>query len=52
LDHWTPPAAPVHLIFPENRLMAPKLRAFVDFAAPRLKQALDEARLPAQSIEI
>jgi DNA-binding transcriptional LysR family regulator len=43
LDAWTPAAAPVHLVFPQNRMMAPKLRAFVDFATPRLKQALKVA---------
>jgi DNA-binding transcriptional LysR family regulator len=46
LDEWTPAAAPVHLVYPPGRLMAPKLRAFVDFAAPRLREALDKAALP------
>ena len=41
LDEWTPPAVPVNLVFPQSRLLAPKLRVFVDFAAPRLKRALD-----------
>ena len=49
LDAWTPPAVPVHLVFPQNRLMAPKLRAFVDFATPRLRQALEDAKLPGHS---
>lgn len=31
------PALPVHLITPEGRLSVPKVRAFVDFAVPRLK---------------
>ncbi len=31
-------ALPVHLIMPEGRLPVPKVRAFVDFAVPRLKQ--------------
>lgn len=48
LDEWTPAAAPVHLVYPQGRLMAPKLRAFVDFAAPRLREALDKAALPSQ----
>lgn len=48
LDDWTPAAAPVHLVYPQGRLMAPKLRAFVDFAAPRLRDALDRAALPTQ----
>ncbi|WP_224367809.1 LysR family transcriptional regulator [Hyalangium versicolor] len=29
--------SPVHLLTPEGRLSVPKVRAFVDFAAPRLK---------------
>ena len=40
-DEWTPPAVPVHLVFPQSRLLAPKLRVFVDFVAPRLKLSLD-----------
>lgn len=40
LDEYALPAVPVHLVHPENRLIQPKLRAFVDFAAPRLKDAL------------
>lgn len=37
-----PPAAalPVHLLTPEGRLSVPKVRAFVDFAVPRLKAEL------------
>lgn len=31
---------PVNLVYPQSRLVAPKVRAFVDFAAPRLKHAL------------
>ncbi len=27
---------PVHLVFPSARLMAPRVRAFLDFAVPRL----------------
>jgi DNA-binding transcriptional LysR family regulator len=32
-----PPAVPLHLISPQGRLAVPKVRAFVDFAVPRLK---------------
>jgi DNA-binding transcriptional LysR family regulator len=39
------PPRPVHLVTPEGRLAVPKVRAFVDFAAPRLKVAF--ARLNA-----
>jgi DNA-binding transcriptional LysR family regulator len=46
LKDVTPPPVPVHLVFPQTRLLAPKLRAFVDFAAPRLKQLLDDLELP------
>jgi DNA-binding transcriptional LysR family regulator len=31
------PALPVHIVTPEGRLSVPKVRAFVDFAVPRLK---------------
>lgn len=41
LDTFTPPPQPVHLVYPHARLVAPKIRAFIDFAAPRLKTALD-----------
>ncbi|MGH6933702.1 MAG: LysR family transcriptional regulator [Dongiaceae bacterium] len=43
--HGTPPV-PVHLVYPESRLVAPKLRAFVDHAAPRLRAALRALALP------
>jgi DNA-binding transcriptional LysR family regulator len=32
---------PVHLLYPSGPHPAPKLRAFVDFAAPRLRQSTD-----------
>jgi len=41
LEDLEPPAAPVSLVHAGGRLLALKLRAFLDFAAPRLK-----ARLP------
>ncbi len=41
LTDVTPPAVPVHLVYPQSRFLAPKLRAFTDFVAPRLKRALD-----------
>jgi DNA-binding transcriptional LysR family regulator len=33
------PALPVHLVTPQGRLAVPKVRAFVDFAVPRLRPA-------------
>ena len=37
LAHDEHSAVPVHLISPQGRLAVPKVRAFVDFAVPRLK---------------
>lgn len=36
-DH-EPPPIPVQFVFPSARLMAPRLRAFLDFTAPRLSR--------------
>ena len=41
LQDFQPPPQPVSLVYSPNRFMPAKLRAFLDFAAPRLK-----ARLP------
>lgn len=35
-------ASPVHVLYPGGRHPPPKLRAFVDFAVPRLRHRLDE----------
>jgi DNA-binding transcriptional LysR family regulator len=42
-----PTAMPVHLIAPQGRMSVPKVRAFVDFAAPRLRAEF--ARLSAEA---
>lgn len=47
LDSFTPAPVPVHLVYPQSRLVSSKLRAFVDFAAPRLRATLDRLSLPA-----
>ena len=47
LDDFTPPPVPVHLVYPQSRLVSSKLRAFIDFAAPRLHATLDSLSLPA-----
>lgn len=44
LDAFRPEPLPVSLIYPAARMIAPKTRAFIDFAAPRLKDYL--SRLP------
>ena len=43
LDEYTLPPVPVQIVYQESRLMPAKLRAFIDFAAPRLSHALAEA---------
>ncbi len=40
LRAFEPPELPVHLVHSEARLVPPKLRAFLDFAAPRLRKRL------------
>ena len=40
LEDWAPSPAPVHLVHQQGRLVPQKIRAFMDFAAPRLMAAL------------
>jgi DNA-binding transcriptional LysR family regulator len=40
LRRFEPPELPVHLVHSEARLVPRKLRAFLDFAAPRLRKRL------------
>lgn len=40
LNKFRPPPVPVNLIYAQRRIVAPKIRAFIDFAAPRLGTAL------------
>jgi DNA-binding transcriptional LysR family regulator len=40
LRKFEPPELPVHLVHSEARLAPPKLRVFLDFAAPRLRKRL------------
>ena len=39
-----PPPVPVHLVYPESRLVAPKVRAFVDYAAPKIRAVLQQSQ--------
>ncbi len=48
LDAQMPPPVPVQLVHPHARLVAPKVRAFVDYAAPRLREALLRVALGTQ----
>ena len=41
------PPLPVHLLAPQGRMSVPKVRAFVDFAAPRLRSEF--ARMAAEA---
>ena len=36
------PPLPVHLLAPQGRFAVPKVRAFVDFAGPRLKRYFEK----------
>lgn len=48
LMRYAPPPVPVQLVHPQSRLVAPKVRSFVDFAAPRLQAQLRRLpRIPA-----
>ena len=40
LDDFQPPALPINLVYAAGRFLPIKLRAFLDFAAPRLKLRL------------
>lgn len=50
LPEAEPPPLPVHLLTPEGRLALPKVRAFVDFAVPRLRSALAGLTLAGSDI--
>jgi len=40
LEGYEPPPVPVHLIYPGQRHVPLKLRAFLDFSIPRLRARL------------
>jgi DNA-binding transcriptional LysR family regulator len=42
LDEFRPAELPIHLVYTANRFLPIKVRAFLDFAVPRLKQTLAE----------
>jgi hypothetical protein len=42
LDEFQPPPLPVNLVYAANRFLPIKVRAFLDFAAPRLKRVFAE----------
>jgi DNA-binding transcriptional LysR family regulator len=44
LNKFRPPPVPVNLIYAQRRIVTPKIRSFIDFAAPRLSAALSQGR--------
>ncbi|MCI4665612.1 MAG: LysR family transcriptional regulator [Neomegalonema sp.] len=42
LPEFQPPLQPIRLVYPHARLLAPKVRAFVEWAAPRLRNRIEE----------
>lgn len=44
LPDWSGTPVPVHAVYPSNRYLSPKVRAFIDLALHRLPQAADAAR--------
>ncbi len=51
LDKDEHPPLPVHLLAPPGRLSVPKVRAFVDFAVPRLKRYFEQLSRDAKGAE-
>jgi DNA-binding transcriptional LysR family regulator len=44
------PAVPVHLLTPNGRISVPKVRAFIDFAAPRLRSVFSRLAVEARTL--
>jgi DNA-binding transcriptional LysR family regulator len=44
------PAMPVHLLAPKGRIAVPKVRAFLDFAAPRLRKEFARLAVEARAL--
>ena len=45
LDTYLPPSEPIQLVYPQSKLVAPKIRAFLDFASDRLQAAIKEIEI-------
>jgi DNA-binding transcriptional LysR family regulator len=45
LETYEPPPRPVHLVYNSQSRLPLKLRAFIDFVAPRLRERLKNAAL-------
>lgn len=44
------PALPIHLLTPQGRASVPKVRAFLDFAAPRLRSIFSQLAVDSRSL--
>ena len=44
------PPVPVHLLTPNGRISVPKVRAFIDFAAPRLRSVFSNLAMEARTL--
>jgi DNA-binding transcriptional LysR family regulator len=44
------PPVPVHLLTPNGRISVPKVRAFIDFAAPRLRSVFSRLAMEARTL--
>jgi DNA-binding transcriptional LysR family regulator len=42
---------PVHLVTPQGRTLVPKVRAFMDFAAPRLRKEFTRLSAEANTLK-
>lgn len=47
LDAFAPPPVPVNLVHPQSRMVLPRIRAFIDMAAPLLRKRLLRLALPS-----
>ena len=45
LRGYEPAAAPINLVYVRERRLSGKLRAFLDFATPRLRARVEETRV-------
>ena len=45
LPEYLPPSEPVHLVYPQSKLLAPKVRAFLDFSTDQLRAAIGETEV-------
>lgn len=42
LPNWSPPAAPLHIVYPSSRHISPTVRSFIDFLQKRAKLGAED----------